>query len=974
MRNASLDPIRYGLRALDVLARAEASVALPAPTQDAYFDPRRTLQPPSREGAALSLRLFSDEEDCTDFLLRATDAVTFAPVPARASTLFEAHAATRASDGDEEMVVGFPLVAFVQAGMRRTAPLFSFDGVRASWRLGESPWKLPPRAVTGTAIEVPTELRLIASAREPDEAPFSPHTGLWSALFDLDPGVWAELPTRAKNDPGAMVRGATRLLSLAAEDAVDEPLAPGPLTRDDLRALCEAVRVRAQARFSVQCHPHGLAMLLPRGDPTSGLRTELRAMEKERVPARGPLAVFLGAERAPAEPGVMVSCGATAPTPSQVQAAMAFEGARDLVAVCGPPGCGKTTLLHHLAAHAIVSCALDATWVQRPDHAESRWALVITSTNNTAVDHALSPFTRGRAFPVGLRVGNRRSMAESTAATLRDALAALEAPSGPSVPSARAAFEARARAVREARDAHHAAREAQRSAVNQRKSLQGTIDGLTAKLQRPSVPMPAGLTAKTVRIALSTLREHLEGLEHVAPKCLDGPNPSVEKARARWAEANRRRGPKMDEVFAAMAMAIPYGPLPDLQIREEIDRQRTAMEAALDTLEAALDQVKRPAQQQELDGARAKLAALAEAHEPPPPPLDPSLVELALDVRDAWAYSHRARLMPVLREALGLLLQERKPQPGRPLPRVLAALSRVFPVAGCTLLSMRAAFTMEPEVIERLVIDEAGQCAPVYAIPALARARRALCTGDTAQLPPVYTLSDAADDRLGQGLSREAIAPFRMGSSATTSAQAVAALRTEASLSLVEHFRSQPAIVALASRWSGYTLDVRTPARSMEDISPRLSRPVRVEHLRGVGTRAPEGIVNEREADRALVWITTLLADGVRPSDIAVLTPFVGQSARIERALRSHGLAGEGGVLVKTVHKLQGGERRVVLFSVVATEAKHLRWLRERPHLLHVATSRAQDHLVVLMNLDAARDEPVLAPLVELHAATLTAR
>lgn len=64
------------------------------------------------------------------------------------------------------------------------------------------------------------------------------------------------------------------------------------------------------------------------------------------------------------------------------------------------------------------------------------------------------------------------------------------------------------------------------------------------------------------------------------------------------------------------------------------------------------------------------------------------------------------------------------------------------------------------------------------------------------------------------------------------------------------------------------------------------------------------------------------------------------------------------------MHKLQGGERRVVLFSVVATEARHLRWLRERPHLLHVATSRAQDHLVVLVNGSVARSEPALAPLV----------
>ena len=53
------------------------------------------------------------------------------------------------------------------------------------------------------------------------------------------------------------------------------------------------------------------------------------------------------------------------------------------------------------------------------------------------------------------------------------------------------------------------------------------------------------------------------------------------------------------------------------------------------------------------------------------------------------------------------------------------------------------------------------------------------------------------------------------------------------------------------------------------------------------------------------------------------------------------------------------------VFSVTATERRHLRWLGEHPHLLHVATSRAQDHLIVLVDPTAAAREPTLAPLAE---------
>jgi superfamily I DNA and/or RNA helicase len=136
----------------------------------------------------------------------------------------------------------------------------------------------------------------------------------------------------------------------------------------------------------------------------------------------------------------------------------------------------------------------------------------------------------------------------------------------------------------------------------------------------------------------------------------------------------------------------------------------------------------------------------------------------------------------------------------------------------------------------------------------------------------------------------------------------------------------------------------------------------------GVGARAAEGVVNEAEADVAVALVVELVADGVAPSDIAVLTPFVGQSVRIERELVARGLLARGGVLVSTVHRLQGGERRVVVFSVAATQRRHLRWLGERPHLLHVATSRAQDHLIVLVDPTAAARDAALAPLAELLA------
>lgn len=58
--------------------------------------------------------------------------------------------------------------------------------------------------------------------------------------------------------------------------------------------------------------------------------------------------------------------------------------------------------------------------------------------------------------------------------------------------------------------------------------------------------------------------------------------------------------------------------------------------------------------------------------------------------------------------------------------------------------------------------------------------------------------------------------------------------------------------------------------------------------------------------------------------------------------LRSQGIA------LGTVHRFQGGERSIVLFSCVVTRSASLAFVDERANLLNVAVSRARHRLVVL--------------------------
>ena len=443
----SRDPLRYGLRALEEMAREQASVAPPPRVLEEVFSPHPVLRPAARDGAALSLRLFTDAaDDATDLVLGEASSHRFEPVPPRAASLFEAHAAVMASDGEDELVVGFPLAMFVQQGSPRVAPLFSRGGGRARWMLGENAWTLPSDARTGATLPPPDALVLEVSG---DDVAYALHGGVWHALFGLEGDALAAIGAAARGGIGALVRAAMHALETGGEDAdPDATFESAPLSRDELHAFCELASKRAVSSRALRCHPHGMVMLPPRGDPTSGLRTDLRALlEQPPPPPRGPLAVYLGATGAPVRERALWTSARVPPTPSQIAAARAFEGTDDLVAVCGPPGCGKTALLHHVTAQTVVACALGETWKAAPSRT-APWPLVVTSTNNAAVDHALAPFVSSPALPVALRLGNRRTLAEVTAEALEAVIRELERPGGATLAEARAEFEARARSIR----------------------------------------------------------------------------------------------------------------------------------------------------------------------------------------------------------------------------------------------------------------------------------------------------------------------------------------------------------------------------------------------------------------------------------------------------------------------------------------------------------------------------------------------
>jgi hypothetical protein len=274
--------------------------------------------------------------------------------------------------------------------------------------------------------------------------------------------------------------------------------------------------------------------------------------------------------------------------------------------------------------------------------------------------------------------------------------------------------------------------------------------------------------------------------------------------------------------------------------------------------------------------------------------------------------------------------------------------------------------------IDLLIVDEAGQVPPELAGAAFALARRALVVGDVEQLQPVWSVGawgDAGNLRAaGLAAARrdyDRIAQTGItaaGGSAMRVAQRQSPYRLPdlayGGMLLAEHYRCAPPIIAYCNKlcYGGRLVPVRP-----EDTEPPELPRMGYAHVRGSARRTGGSRDNPVEAQAIARWIVDhahalrelgarargLPESAPRPplaQVLAVVTPFRAQAALIRKALGRHG----EGLVINTVHALQGDERDVVLFSPVYTQDEGgSRPMLEDRALLNVAVSRARENFLV---------------------------
>ncbi len=286
----------------------------------------------------------------------------------------------------------------------------------------------------------------------------------------------------------------------------------------------------------------------------------------------------------------------------------------------------------------------------------------------------------------------------------------------------------------------------------------------------------------------------------------------------------------------------------------------------------------------------------------------------------------------------------------------------ILPCWAVTSLSAKGRIPLEPGVFDLLVIDEASQCDIASAIPLLFRAKRAVIIGDPNQLKHISSLSRSRDQQLLE--KHDLVEHLRWGYSVNSLFDLASGLcRGEDLILLRDHHRSHPDIIGFSNdEFYEGRLRVATRLSVLRALDPA-GPTVRWVQVSGDCVRpAGGGLRNEAEAVRVVEEVRRILVEQRYEGSIGVIAPFRDQVNRIRDMIAQDRQISDrldvADLLVETVHRFQGDERDLMVFSPTISGGPVDRaagFLRSTANLFNVAITRARAALVVVGDAEAAR-------------------
>ncbi len=288
----------------------------------------------------------------------------------------------------------------------------------------------------------------------------------------------------------------------------------------------------------------------------------------------------------------------------------------------------------------------------------------------------------------------------------------------------------------------------------------------------------------------------------------------------------------------------------------------------------------------------------------------------------------------------------------------------IFNITCVTSLSAKAAFPLENELFDMVVIDEASQCDIASAIPLILRTKQLVVIGDPLQLKHISMVNDYEETFIKENLLVSNCAFLHYNSKSlwdySKELLALASAPNNVPIMIDRHYRCHPHIIgysneAFYTRMLGNQLIVCTTDAQFQ-LHPQGIVWIDVQGQQ----RASNLNVNEAEVLES-IKIATQLAEKNPNISIGIVTPFADQAKQLSAKIPNHY---RDRIIADTVHKFQGDEKDVMIYSLVVTTnspSSKIRWIDESvPNLVNVAVTRARNTLYVVGNKEYIRQNSSL--------------
>ncbi len=265
-----------------------------------------------------------------------------------------------------------------------------------------------------------------------------------------------------------------------------------------------------------------------------------------------------------------------------------------------------------------------------------------------------------------------------------------------------------------------------------------------------------------------------------------------------------------------------------------------------------------------------------------------------------------------------------------------------------------------------LIVDEAGQVAPDIGIPAFALAQKTIVVGDTKQIEPIWSVTHPVDYHLIKKYhslaTDEQLKQWKTEGRLTSSgnlmhlALQACAFGNEQQRGglLIEHRRCLDPIIAYANQYV-YQGKLKPMVGKKHHFKHTLPSHGYF-HIPSVSKSQGSSRINGTDAEVIVQWLQahketleTTYAKAIHQI-VAIITPYKAQAYQIRQMLMQMDSRSYQHMIVGTVHALQGAECPVIIYSNVLPN-NSTAYVGGHYNLLNVATTRAKHSFLVFGNM-----------------------